>query len=323
MEIGNNLNNFYTNNINNSKPIRTTDVKKDTQAKDTVVLSNKKKKLIKAGIAAGLASLAIGLAIWKKKKAINEVPKDLKNLFKSIKNKKGKEFVDEAYNGLVKHMGLEDIAPKGVEITKNPDRAFNRIMGGYTFNDNKISYTQGFINKLSKSQQVSLLRHELEHCSQYNKILRTEGLGAEKLAETLVEKSVSTPNFFGKIYKDEVFKHFPKEQAEKELQETKKKYFDEIIEQLKSAHKTTLELPKYKPDSKEGKQAYEYLKATKEYEGLGFFGFGSDKYRENLLEKEAYAAGEKCAKLYNAVTSPINKIKDVLRLCLNEFKSKT
>lgn len=133
------------NNVNNVVPQMSVQlVTKNTNQKsyilddnqpDSVELSTKKAKSKRNKIIAGLALAAgavlVGVAVYKKKKAINEIPKDLQDLFKSLKNKNGKEFIDDAYSGLVKHMGLDDIAPANVEITDKADGLFNAVTGGF------------------------------------------------------------------------------------------------------------------------------------------------------------------------------------------------
>ena len=57
-------------------------------------------------------------------------------------------------------------------------------------------------------------------------------------------------------------------------------------------------MPKIKATSPEGIKAAQQFEAMKNYEGLNAFGFGSENYRNNQLEVEAYAFGDNIEKLF-------------------------
>ena len=67
---------------------------------------------------------------------------------------------------------------------------------------------------------------------------------------------------------------------------------------MKESHKNRLNLPKYKKDSQEYKDAEKYIEATRNYTNLDCFGVGSKDYYNNPLEKEAYDFGDKMEKYF-------------------------
>ncbi len=296
------------------------------QKPDEFFLSSKDKKktenkktAAKVLIALGIITAA-GIAIYKGRqiKALKEIPADLKPLFEDyLKGKNGKEFVDDAYSGIVKHMGLTDVAPKNVNLTNKADGMLNTVTGGFNPIENTIEYSKGFINKLSKKQQFNLLSHELKHCEQFNKILRTEGLGAEALASATAEQAVyQASGIFGN-FSENVMKKYPKKEAEKIIKDEIDKLTQECTAKIKKNFSKTFELPKISATSKEGLKAKEYLDAQRKYIGLGFLGTASKEYMENILEKEAYAFGGKMGKWFGASSSFSDKIKDFFRILKN------
>ena len=190
--------NLGFNPVSINKVYQTEGVKLPQKAKtepvtDTVEITKQKsgkskRNKILAGLAIATTALVIGISVYKKKKALNSIPPELKELFNSLKEKSGKEYIDDAYSGLVKHMGLDDIAPKSVNLTDNADGIFS-ITGGYNPLENTIEYSKGFSKRLNKEQQFNMLSHELTHCKQFTQVIRTEGLGVEALAEGIAGKT--------------------------------------------------------------------------------------------------------------------------------------
>ncbi|MCD7779905.1 MAG: hypothetical protein LUH05_04455 [Candidatus Gastranaerophilales bacterium] len=295
------------------------------QKSDEVLLSSNinkkaenKKTAAKVLLALGIITAA-GIAIYKGRqiKALKEIPADLKPLFNDLKGKNGKEFVDDAYSGIVKHMGLSDVAPKNVNLTNKADGMFNTVTGGFHPIENTIEYSKGFIDKLSKKQQFNLLSHELKHCEQYNKILRTEGLGAEALAKANAEQAVyQASGLFGN-FSENVMKQYPKEEAEKIIKDEIDKLTQEYSAKIKKNFSESLKLPKIPASSQDGVKAKEYLESVRKYKGLGWLGTASKEYLENILEKEAYGFGGKMGKWFEASTSFPDKIKDFFRILKN------
>lgn len=317
------------NNVNNVVPqMSVQPVTKNTNQKsyilddnqpDSVELSTKKAKSkrnkIIAGAALAAGAVLVGIAVYKKKKAINEIPKDLQDLFKSLKNKNGKEFIDDAYSGLVKHMGLDDIAPANVEITDKADGLFNAVTGGFYPQENAIKYSKGFPTKLTKQQQFNMLSHELKHCKQFNQIVQTEGLGVEALAKSMSNNSMQK-NIFGQDIKETLAKEVGEEEALKIIKQEKEKIYSKLIPELKEKYSKTLSFDKFAADSVEGLQAKKYIEAINDYEGLSMFGTGSEKYRANLLEQEAYNFGDKMGKAFSTMQNPIRGFIDYVKLIM-------
>lgn len=286
---------------------------------DTADFSSKKKKITKAVVLTGMFLATTALLVYKHKQAkiMKEMPAELKSLFNELKSKNGTDFIDSAYDGIKKHLDLTDIAPQKVNLTNKSDGIFNTITGGFNPIDNTIEYSQGFVKKLTKKQQFNLLSHELKHCKQFNTILMTEGLGPEALAQATANRSIWTEGLFGKKFGEEVMNAYPKEEAEKIIKDKTDEVVNKVMPKIKENFSKTLEKPKISATSEAGQKAKQYLDAYSNYEGLSMFGTGSDKYRANLLEKEAYEFGSKMEKLFSQTSSPIDKIKDIFRVIRN------
>ncbi len=298
------------------------------QKPDEVILNtdkskkkSKKKTAAKVLIGLGIVAAA-GIAIYKGKqiKALKEIPAELKPLFNELKGKNGIEFVDDAYSGLVKYMDLDGIAPSKVHITGNSDGAFNTIIGGFNQIENTIQYTKGFIDKLTKKQQFNLLSHELKHCKQFNQILQTEGLGAEVLAKVQAEQTIYKGSGFFGNYSEKIMRDYPKEEAKKIIKDKIEELSKEYLNKIEINFSKTLKKPKLSSTSPEGLKSKEYLEAVRNYTGLGFMGTKSKEYLENLLEKEAYAFGDKMGKQFGTSQTVPVKIKDFFRVLKNSIK---
>ena len=55
----------------------------------------------------------------------------------------------------------------------------------------------------------------------------------------------------------------------------------------------------YGKGSDEGKRIHKLFEGCKNYEGLGMFGLGSEGYRNNPIEVDAYELGDKIEKLFS------------------------
>lgn len=317
MEL-NSINSITVKDINKSNKIQHTNI---TNEPDVAEISskNKKKKIAKAVILTGVLLATTALLVYKHKQAkiMKEMPAELKTLFNELKDKNGQDFIDSAYEGIKKHLDLTDIAPQKVNLTNKADGIFNTITGGFNPIENTIEYSQGFAKKLTKSQQFNLLSHELKHCKQINTVLMTEGLGPEALAQATAKQSIWSPNMFGKKFGEEMMQIHPKEKAEKIIKDKTDEITSQILPKIKENFAKTLEKPKIPASSELGQKAKQYVDAYSNYESLSILGIGSEKYRANLLEKEAYEFGDKMQKLFSQSSSPLDKIKDIFRVIKN------
>lgn len=258
---------------------------------------------------------AVGIGVAKLKtranrvKILKSIPEEMKTLFREINAKSGDEFVNCAYQKLIKMMNLENIAPPKV-ITKDKDGLFC-VTGGYDLANNTISFSEGF-SSLDQAKKLGMLAHELKHCEQETRILRTEGLGAEKLARAFAERNIynaiQETDFrnilFKSAYDKAVLFGKGKDFLEKAITQNQKKILDLINQNCSEI----LKMPKIKIDSAEGKKAYEHLEAIRNYKGLDMFGLSNDAYKNNPLEVEAYAFGDKIEEMYQNYLNVIAKM---------------
>ena len=105
--------------------------------------------------------------------------KDLSVVFEKIKDKDGIDFVNTAYTELVKYMDLEGVAPNEITWEKNEGRP---IVGDYRFYNNSVVFYSDYFLKMDKASQLGIIAHELTHCKQLENMLRTEGIGVERIA---------------------------------------------------------------------------------------------------------------------------------------------
>lgn len=230
-------------------------------------------------------------------KGLKNIPDEFTNLFRGLKGKTGQEYADATFDNLIKHMNLEEVAPKKFSI-EGADKVC--VTGGYNPVTNSISFTPGFL-KVGKEEQAKLLAHELKHCQQFSNVLRTEGitpeLYARAIAESNVRQALKQPmgNFMFKAgYEKAVAKGAGEEFIRNAIEEGTKKILPQITENFDHV----LKLPKIKADSPEGIKALEHFEALKKYEGLDFLGMGSDAYKTNPIEVEAYAFGDEIEALF-------------------------
>jgi hypothetical protein len=229
---------------------------------------------------------------------------EYKPLLAKLEGKSGKEFIDTAYENTVKHLKLDGIAPKSLKI--NGSDGVMSIKGGYNYIDNTIEYSQGFLEKLPPKQQMNLIAHELKHCEQFSNILRTENITTNDYARAIAENSLkqaldkSSFDFSLKYaYKKALEQGKGEEFIAKQLDELTKSY----VSKIETNFSEVLKLPKIKASSPEGIKAAQHFEALKKYEGIDLFGFGSENYRNNPLEVEAYAFGDNIEKIFNDFVS--------------------
>lgn len=205
--------------------------------------------------------------------------KDLNNLFKKIENKKGEDFINTAYQELVKIMDLEGMAPKEITWEKNEGRP---IVGDYKFYNNTIVLYKDYFKKLDKATQIGILAHELTHCKQLCNMLSTEGISVEKIANAYAVSDLKAMLITNEKVK-KMYSQAKSNGKEKEFlsymtmvgtQKTKK--------ELEEAHSETLKMPKHPLNSKQGQKAQFDLVAQYNYNGADM-----KVYNACPLEKEA------------------------------------
>lgn len=311
-----NTSNYAKNELNQNNASVTSNSSLSPLNKDTLAITAKKgtkkgltkgeKITIMASVLTTLSAVGVFLVSRGREKkalkkaaaeALKEIPEELRASFHKLQNEEGESFIHKAYSELVDFMGLKGIAPEKVKIKPEGEHS---ITGGFDQVENTIEYTQGFLSKASKQQQISLLSHELKHCRQFTNIMRTEGIGVEKYAEAIADnnfKALKEGHFniqFQKAYK----KALENGTLEEFTKQTKQHWIDEITEKINSNFSEALKLPKISADSVEGKEAIKHLEAMRNYEGLGITGMGTAEYRNNPLELEAYDFGDKISKYF-------------------------
>lgn len=236
----------------------------------------------------------------KKSIAISKnIPSEYKPIFTNLEGRTGQEFVDTAYGNMVSYMKLNGIAPK--RITINSNNSVMSVTGGYDYIKNTIEYSQGFLEKLTPQQQMNLISHELKHCEQFSNILRTENIGVKEYARTISENSLkraldkSSSEF---MLKSRYERALNQGKGEEFIKKTIDNWTKELTHEIETNFSEILKLPKIKANSPEGIKAVQDLEAMKNYEGLNAFGFGTEKYRNNPLEVEAYTFGDNIEKLF-------------------------
>lgn len=263
-------------------------------------LSKKKKVGIAAAFIATTA-IVIGLLVNKhiKAKELKKIPEEFRTIFKDLKNETGDNFVNKAYNKLKKYMKLEGIAPEKIGRS-GPDKGLG-VQGGFNPTKNTIEYSDGFFTKVDRATQFEMLAHELKHAEQTSKIIRSGKIDdyAQAWAECNVEHAKNDPLnvSFSMAYNNAKNKGFEKEFIENTTQSTK----NMILDEMKKSHENTLKMPQFKEGSPEYIDAEKYIEASRNYEGLGLFGLGGEKYKNNPLEKEAYGFGEQMKKFFKTL----------------------
>lgn len=221
------------------------------------------------------------------------IPSEIKPLLANLEGKTGQEFVDNAYKNIVDYMNLRGIAPNNIKI--EGCNGLVTATGGYDPIANTINFSQGFLTNLSPRQQINLIAHELKHCEQAANMLRTEGIGVNGYARALAERNVNQAlddSSFEFMFKSSYERALKNGKGEEFMQKAIDNTTDKMIAEIETNFSEVLKLPKIKAGSVDGIRAKRHLEAQKNYEGLDILGFGSEKYRNNPLENEAYAFGD-------------------------------
>lgn len=252
-------------------------------------------KLSKSAADTGVKSKQTSKAV----KISKKMPDEIKPLLANLEGKSGQEFTDIAYGNIVKHMKLNGIAPKSINI-QGEDGLLSSVTGGFDPVKNTITFSQGFLKKLSPTQQINLISHELKHCEQFTNMLRTEGIGVNGYARATAENLVKQA--LGKSSLELCFKRDYQEalqngKGEEFIQKATDNMTKQIIPEIERNFSEVLKLPKIKANSSDGLRAVKHLEAQRNYEGLNMLGLGSENYKNNPLEVEAYAFGDNIEKL--------------------------
>lgn len=252
-----------------------------------------------------LTSPSKGVTTKKTKSSLKiskNIPEDLKPIFANLKGKTGQEFINTSYENTVKYMKLKGVAPKNIAITSTDGLT---VTGGYDPIQNTIEFSEGFLSKLPPKEQLKLISHELTHCKQFSTMLRTEGIGVEAYARAIAENSVNSAingSFSNIMFKMSYKKAVANGKGEEFIQKAIDNQVQSMIPQIEKNFADVLKMPKIPANSPEGKKAYEYLEAQRNYEGLNIIGLGGDAYKNNPLEVEAYGFGDKMADLFEQYT---------------------
>lgn len=262
-------------------------------------LADKCKKVLKNKLPANPANTtAKSTHAPKYLKTSKNIPNEIKPILVNLEGKTGQEFVDTAYENLVGYMKLKEIAPKNI-IIQGGDGVMS-VTGGFDPVKNSIEFSQGFLVKLTPKQQMNLIAHELKHCEQYTNMLRTEGIGVNEYARAIAENSVKQSldkSSFDFIFKSRYQKALQEGKEEEFIKKSIDNMTKRIIPEVETNFSEVLKLSKIKTHSPAGIRAVKHLKAQRNYEGLNMLGFGSENYRNNPLEVEAYSFGDKIEKL--------------------------
>ncbi len=241
--------------------------------------------------------------------------------FKGLKNEPEVSFTQKAYDEMVEFMELKGVAPKKIETGEEVAEALNLkgnsadawrelkagneniCIVGYNYQFGRIVCDPLFPT-LDKYQKLYIIAHELLHCKQHVAIIRTEGLGTKALANNIARGNVSIVLKSGnKIAQAYILQMLKKGMtADEILRKIVNNATVSIEKDLNGIHANALELPKFKKNSKEGRQAKKYFNAVKVYERWN--PVNQKKYRSNRLEKEAYPYGEAVSglfKIYSAL----------------------
>lgn len=202
-------------------------------------------------------------------------------IFAKTRKLKGEEFMQTAYDLIGESLGYsKKLLPK-LKILPS----YNTSLGN---NAAITNFLQGTIsikkNIESKVHIIGSLRHELEHFMQYDMVLRTEGLGLDKIVGAIVSCAIRStkfsgavttlgPNYYGHVYNS-----------------VNKIFINNLIKEKGI-------IPE---NSEQGKKAKEYLKAFNEYIDPDNSNQKElDLYYANLTEQNAYAIGRSFSIAYD------------------------
>lgn len=113
--------------------------------------------------------------------------KHLEKVLQELYNFKGDnvDFAQLTFKRLKEHFGLTKVLTKELSISENIDNITVGYTIGAQFNwlNGAFNFNKGTLQKQTKDEILASMRHELEHYLQYEKIVRAENIGIDKLIE--------------------------------------------------------------------------------------------------------------------------------------------
>lgn len=205
----------------------------------------------------------------------NNNNRELEKAFFETKDLNNNEFIKQIYPKLVKHLELENIAPKNINIIVTQEFPF----GFFLETTGEVFINKNFVKNSKKKELCRTIAHELKHLKQYS--LMYKAFGKENFAEIMCDS----------IY---IAKYYSKKHKLNSYSET-----DKIIEKIKNDINHS---PVYKKAGRFIKLTDSNITLAESYKEALLKYRDSDEdfdaYNNNLLEKEAFAEGKLMEMLY-------------------------
>ncbi len=234
------------------------------------------------------------------------IPYELRVSFSKLQKTNGKRFVKKAYKELVKFFGLEEIAPKKIKFKKlgYTQRATCDKLTGQIAISNKVAQLD------TKDKQLGTIAHELKHFEQFSRVIRTENVGVEGYTDALADNGLLKRkyNFFDMRFWDGLVKARKEGTADEYMASVKQAIYAELLPIVKRGFSRVISQPQI-PDNVHNRQAAEkYLRAIRNYLSTDDMGGTWEKYRNNLLEVEAYRAGHRMQNYYKTFEKSLTEV---------------
>lgn len=216
---------------------------------------------------------------------------DLSVVFKKLEDLEGDDFAKTAYKELVKHLGLEDCAPKELTFEQKEGRP---IASDYKWYENKIVVYRNYFDRASKAEKLGFIAHELIHCKQTTNILKTD-------SPNIIQQyafAIATSDFrAAMVTNPQARQNFVKAQqlgkANEYAQAMIYRQAAATYKELTTIFAGVLKQPKHPLNSKNGQKALHDIKAQSVYNGADAQGWANCP-----LEAEAMAFEKKVIKVY-------------------------
>ncbi len=207
---------------------------------------------------------------------------DLSIVFKKLEGLEGDDFAKTAYKELVKHMGLEDSAPKELTFESKEGR---RIASDYKWYENKIIVYRNYFDKASKAQKLGYIAHELTHCKQTTNILKTDSPNiVQQYAFAIATSDFRAAMVTNPQTRENFVKALQIGKANEYAQAMIYRQAGATYKELTTIFADVLKQPKHPLNSGNGQKAIHDIKAQSVYNGADMQGWASCP-----LEKEAMA----------------------------------